>query len=302
MHVLRVRDTVIRAIREFLHERGFLLLDTPILTRAIGEEAGSLFETEYFDLGTASLAQTGQLYGEAGAMAFGRIYCFGPTFRAEKSKTRRHLTEFWMVEPEMAWFDWRDNMDLQEDLVVRLVERALDERRAWFAPTTWGQLDNDREECHAMTRVRASDLPSYQAQSIKEVWFTGCHSDIGGGWDETASIALRWMLGESTIVAQPLLLNNHGTATLAAADPPPEIHPSWTRRWRAAELVPRREIDNSGLWPAKKWARGHTGTRDPGKARRESQVHLHASAGSRMHGTVHPTARSGSVVPPRATG
>jgi asparaginyl-tRNA synthetase len=129
-HVLRIRDTVIRAIREFLHERGFLLLDTPILTRAIGEEAGSLFETEYFDLGTASLAQTGQLYGEAGAMAFGRIYCFGPTFRAEKSKTRRHLTEFWMVEPEMAWFDWKDNMDLQEDLVVRLVERALHERRA----------------------------------------------------------------------------------------------------------------------------------------------------------------------------
>ena len=128
--VLRVRDTVIRAIRDFLHERGFLLLDTPILTRAIGEEAGSLFETEYFDLGMASLAQTGQLYGEAGAMAFGRIYCFGPTFRAEKSKTRRHLTEFWMVEPEMAWFDWKDNMDLQEDLVVRIVERVLDERRA----------------------------------------------------------------------------------------------------------------------------------------------------------------------------
>jgi asparaginyl-tRNA synthetase len=129
-HVLRIRDTVIRSIRDFLHERGFLLMDTPILTRAIGEEAGSLFETEYFDLGMASLAQTGQLYGEAGAMAFGRIYCFGPTFRAEKSKTRRHLTEFWMVEPEMAWFDWKDNMDLQEDLVVRIVERVLDERRA----------------------------------------------------------------------------------------------------------------------------------------------------------------------------
>jgi len=128
-HVLRIRDTVIRAIRDFLHERGFLLLDTPILTRAIGEEAGSLFETEYFDLGMASLAQTGQLYGEAGAMAFGRIYCFGPTFRAEKSKTRRHLTEFWMVEPEMAWFDWKDNMDLQEDLVVRIVQRVLHERR-----------------------------------------------------------------------------------------------------------------------------------------------------------------------------
>ena len=129
-HVLRIRDTVVRAIRDFLHERGFLLLDTPILTRAIGEEAGSLFETEYFDLGTASLAQTGQLYGEAGAMAFGRIYCFGPTFRAEKSKTRRHLAEFWMVEPEMAWFDWKDNIDLQEDLVVRIVRRVLDERVA----------------------------------------------------------------------------------------------------------------------------------------------------------------------------
>ncbi|MGH7550363.1 MAG: asparagine--tRNA ligase [Gemmatimonadota bacterium] len=129
-HVLRVRDTVIRAIRDFLHERGFLLLDTPILTRAVGEEAGTLFETEYFDLGKASLAQTGQLYVEAGAMAFGRVYCFGPTFRAEKSKTRRHLTEFWMVEPEMAWFDWEDSMDLQEDLIVGVVERVLAERRA----------------------------------------------------------------------------------------------------------------------------------------------------------------------------
>ncbi|HET9582080.1 MAG TPA: asparagine--tRNA ligase [Gemmatimonadota bacterium] len=129
-HVLRVRDSAIRAIRGFLHEAGFLLLDTPILTRAIGEEAGTLFETEYFDLGMASLAQTGQLYVEAGAMAFGRVYCFGPTFRAEKSKTRRHLTEFWMVEPEMAWFDWQDNMDLQEELVVHIVQRVLEERRA----------------------------------------------------------------------------------------------------------------------------------------------------------------------------
>ncbi|MGH7564097.1 MAG: asparagine--tRNA ligase [Gemmatimonadota bacterium] len=127
-HVLKVRDTVIRAIRDFLHEQGFLLLDTPILTRAVGEEAGTLFETEYFDLGKASLAQTGQLYVEAGAMAFGRVYCFGPTFRAEKSKTRRHLTEFWMVEPEMAWFDWKDSMDLQEDLIVRVVECVLAER------------------------------------------------------------------------------------------------------------------------------------------------------------------------------
>ena len=128
-HVMRVRDEVIFGIREFFRERDFVCLDSPILTRAIGEEAGTLFETEYFDLGSASLAQTGQLYVEAGAMAHGKVYCFGPTFRAEKSKTRRHLTEFWMLEPEMAWYDWQDNMVLQEELVEFLVRRALERRR-----------------------------------------------------------------------------------------------------------------------------------------------------------------------------
>jgi asparaginyl-tRNA synthetase len=128
-HTLRVRDAVIFAIRDFLRQRDFVCLDSPILTRAVGEEAGSLFETEYFDLGKASLAQTGQLYVEAGAMAFGKVYCFGPTFRAEKSKTRRHLTEFWMLEPEVAWNDWQDNMTLQEELVCHLVEWVLSENR-----------------------------------------------------------------------------------------------------------------------------------------------------------------------------
>ena len=127
-HVMRIRDEVIFGIREFLRDRRFVCLDSPILTRAIGEEAGTLFETEYFDLGTASLAQTGQLYVEAGAMAHGKVYCFGPTFRAEKSKTRRHLTEFWMLEPEMAWYDWQDNMALQEELVEFLVRRVLERR------------------------------------------------------------------------------------------------------------------------------------------------------------------------------
>jgi asparaginyl-tRNA synthetase len=128
-HVMRVRDELIFAIREFFRERDFVCLDSPILTRAVGEEAGTLFETEYFDLGSASLAQTGQLYVEAGAMAHGKVYCFGPTFRAEKSKTRRHLTEFWMLEPEMAWYDWQDNMALQEELVSHLAERVLAEHR-----------------------------------------------------------------------------------------------------------------------------------------------------------------------------
>src|SRR5436305_1514916 len=100
--IARVRHEVVQAIRDFFYERHFVLVDTPILTGAIGEAAGHLFATEYFDLGTAYLAQTGQLYVEAAAAALGKVYCFGPTFRAEKSKTRRHLTEFWMVEPELA--------------------------------------------------------------------------------------------------------------------------------------------------------------------------------------------------------
>ncbi len=129
-HVMRVRDAVIFAIRDFLRQRDFVCLDSPILTKAVGEEAGTLLETEYFDLGTASLAQTGQLYVEAGAMALGKVYCFGPTFRAEKSKTRRHLTEFWMLEPEVAWYDWQDNIALQEDLICHLVERVLADHRA----------------------------------------------------------------------------------------------------------------------------------------------------------------------------
>jgi asparaginyl-tRNA synthetase len=123
--IARVRSEIEQAIHDFFHERGFLRVDTPILTAAIGERSG-LFSTEYFDEGTAYLAQTGQLYGEAAAAAFGRIYTFGPTFRAEKSKTRRHLTEFWMIEPEVAWNDSNDNMRLQEEFVSYLVRRALE--------------------------------------------------------------------------------------------------------------------------------------------------------------------------------
>src|SRR5262249_13818633 len=113
--IARVRHEVIQAIRDFFYERGFVLVDTPILTRWTGEHAGTRFSTDDLDLGKAYLAQTGQLYGEAAAGALGKVYCFGPTFRAEKSKTRRHLTEFWMVEPEVAWNDSDANMRLQED-------------------------------------------------------------------------------------------------------------------------------------------------------------------------------------------
>jgi asparaginyl-tRNA synthetase len=126
--VLRVRAEVVRACREYLDEHGFLGFDAPILTPAACEGTTTLFPVEYFGE-TAYLTQSGQLYGEAGALAFGKVYVFGPTFRAEKSKTRRHLTEFWMVEPEMAFAGLDEDMDLAEDFLVHVVGRVLQRRR-----------------------------------------------------------------------------------------------------------------------------------------------------------------------------
>ena len=147
-----IRNEIEQAIHDFFYERGFLRVDTPILTAAIGERSG-LFSTEYFDEGNAYLAQTGQLYGEAAAAAFGKIYTFGPTFRAEKSKTRRHLTEFWMIEPEVAWNDSADNMRLQEDFVSypRAALSRASRRRAEGARAR-----------HRAARAREGAVPSRQ--------------------------------------------------------------------------------------------------------------------------------------------
>jgi len=123
--LLRVRHEAIASLRNFYYNRGFVLIDTPILTGSIGESAGTLFEVPYFDMGNAYLAQTGQLYLEAACMAFGKVFNFGPTFRAEKSKTRRHLTEFWMLEAEVAYLDNEGNLQLQEDMICALVEDIL---------------------------------------------------------------------------------------------------------------------------------------------------------------------------------
>ncbi|UCF97584.1 MAG: asparagine--tRNA ligase [Spirochaetaceae bacterium] len=123
--LLRIRHQAITSLRNFFNSRGFILIDTPILTGAIGESAGTLFEVPYFDMGNAYLAQTGQLYLEAACMAFGKVFNFGPTFRAEKSKTRRHLTEFWMLEAEVAYLDNPGNLQLQEDMICALVEDIL---------------------------------------------------------------------------------------------------------------------------------------------------------------------------------
>ena len=126
--IMRVRHEIIRAAREFFDNRDFILIDTPIFTPNAAEGTTTLFATDYFGR-QAYLTQSGQLYGEAAAMAFGKIYCFGPTFRAEKSKTRRHLTEFWMIEPEVAFFDLQDDMCLAEDFLSHIVRRVLENRR-----------------------------------------------------------------------------------------------------------------------------------------------------------------------------
>jgi asparaginyl-tRNA synthetase len=181
--IMKVRDEIIRAIRDFLHEDGFTLVDTPILTGSIGESAGTLFETEYFDMGPAYLAQTGQLYVEAAAAALGKVYCFGPTFRAEKSKTRRHLTEFWMVEPEVAWLDSDGNMQLQESFICYIVSRVLEHQRAELEVL---ERDIDRlEQIEApFDRISYTDaVESLQSRGSEIEW----GADLGAG-DETVLV------------------------------------------------------------------------------------------------------------------
>ncbi len=178
--IARVRHEVEQAANDFFYERGFIRVDTPILTGSIGEQAGELFATEYFDLGQAYLAQTGQLYGEAAAAAHGKIYTFGPTFRAEKSKTRRHLTEFWMIEPEVAFNDSNDNMRLQEQFVSYLVGRALERRREELK-----ELERDTAALEQITapfpRITYTDaIAALQAQGSDIQW----GADLGAD-DET---------------------------------------------------------------------------------------------------------------------
>jgi asparaginyl-tRNA synthetase len=126
--ILRIRAEIIKSIRNFLDQNGFILIDSPILTPAACEGTTTLFETDYFGE-KAYLTQSGQLYNEASAMAFGKVYCFGPTFRAEKSKTRRHLMEFWMVEPEAAYVDLEENNNIQENMVAYIVKQVLENKK-----------------------------------------------------------------------------------------------------------------------------------------------------------------------------
>jgi len=178
--IAKVRHEVVQAIRDFFFARDFTLVDTPILTGSIGEQAGELFSTDYFDLGKAYLAQTGQLYVEAAAAALGKVYCFGPTFRAEKSKTRRHLTEFWMVEPEVAFHDSNDNMRLQEEFVSYIVGRALEARRE--------ELKELERDTGPLERVQAPFARISYTDAVQKLTSLGSDMAWGrdlGGDDET---------------------------------------------------------------------------------------------------------------------
>jgi asparaginyl-tRNA synthetase len=178
--IMRVRHEVIDAVRDFFNSRGFVLCDTPIFTPAACEGTTTLFPVQYFDDTTAFLTQSGQLYNEANAMALGKVYCFGPTFRAEKSKTRRHLTEFWMVEPEVAYADLDDVIDLAEGLVEYVVGRVLDRRR--------NELQTLERDTSPLERVTAP-FPRIRYDEAAEILRAkGLPFDYGtdlGGTDET---------------------------------------------------------------------------------------------------------------------
>src|ERR1019366_3627652 len=177
---IKVRHEVIKAVRDYFDSHGFTLVDTPIFTPAACEGTTTLFEVDYFDDDKAYLTQSGQLYNEATAMAFGKVYCFGPTFRAEKSKTRRHLTEFWMVEPEMAFADLDEIKRVAEEMVVYVVGRVLDAKRPELKV-----LERD------VTKLEAVQAPfprlSYD-EAVRNLQANGSEiqwgSDFGGG-DET---------------------------------------------------------------------------------------------------------------------
>jgi len=199
--IIRVRHEVIKAIRDFFDSNGFTLVDTPIFTPAACEGTTTLFEVDYFEDEKVYLTQSGQLYNEATAMAFGKTYCFGPTFRAEKSKTRRHLTEFWMVEPEMAYATIEDVKQLAEEMVVFVVGRVLENRRPELAV-----LERDVSKLEA---IRAPFPRMSYDEAVKILQTKGSEitwgGDFGGG-DET-------LLSEG--FDRPLMVDRYPTAIKA---------------------------------------------------------------------------------------
>ncbi len=198
--ILRVRHEVIRAVRDYLDDQGFVLVDTPIFTPAACEGTTTLFETQYFEE-KAYLTQSGQLYNEATAAALGKVYCFGPTFRAEKSKTRRHLTEFWMVEPEMAYAQLEDVMDLSERLISSVVRRVL-ERRA-------GELKTLERNTAPLERVQAPFPRVSYDEAVAILKRRGSAIEWGGDFGNTDET----LLGEA--YDRPVMVHRYPAAIKA---------------------------------------------------------------------------------------
>ncbi len=177
--ILRIRHSIIRAARDFFDSKGFTLVDAPIFTPSACEGTSTLFETDYFG-SRAYLTQSGQLYMEAAAMAFGKVYCFGPTFRAEKSKTRRHLTEFWMIEPEMAYCDLDGDMDIAEEFVEYIVQRVLEERKEELK-----KLERDTSMLEKVRRPFPRISYDEAAEMLKKADTGFVYGDDFGSPDET---------------------------------------------------------------------------------------------------------------------
>lgn len=189
---IRVRHEVIRAIRDYLDSNGFTLVDTPIFTPAACEGTTTLFEVDYFEDEKVYLTQSGQLYNEANAMAFGKVYCFGPTFRAEKSKTRRHLTEFWMVEPEMAYADLEEVKRVAEELIVYVVGRVLENRQE--------ELKDLERDTSKLQSVKAPFPRMSYDEAVKILQSKGSEIRWGGDFGNTDETLLAEDLDRPVIV------------------------------------------------------------------------------------------------------
>ncbi len=178
--ILKIRHRIVKAIRDFFDSHGFTLFDPPIITPNACEGTSTLFEMDYFDLGKAYLTQSGQLYAESGAMALGKVYSFGPTFRAEKSKTRRHLTEFWMVEPEMAFYDLNDNMDLAEEFLEYVVQTVLEDKKEELK-----ELERDTSKLEKVVRPFPRITYDEAVEILKKNGIDFQWGNDFGGGDET---------------------------------------------------------------------------------------------------------------------
>ncbi len=209
--ILRIRATIIKAMRDWLDDQGFLLVDTPIITPAAGEETSTLFEVDYFGE-KAFLAQTGQLYNEANIMAFGKVYCFGPTFRAEKSKTRRHLIEFWMLEPEIAFCNLEELMAIEESLVCYVLGQVLEKRQQELAI-----IERDLDKLKAISapfaRISYDEAVERLQEASRQIEDPAAKAELAIEWGEDFGSPHETALAE--IFDKPVFVYHYPTAVKA---------------------------------------------------------------------------------------